>query len=53
MNRIQYLKDLLNCVSIKRKSTHELNLFTRLISMQLRDDNQTALMLIKNAQIHD
>ena len=53
MNRIQYLKNSLNRVSIKKKSTHELSLLTRLISMQLRDDNQTALMLVKNAQIHD
>ena len=53
LNRIEYLKNSLYRINIKKNRRHESSSSTRLISIQLKKDNQTSLFLVKNAQIHD
>ena len=43
----KYLDSNLYCVSIQENETHK-----KILSLQLRDDNQTVLTLIKNVHVH-
>ena len=43
----KYLDSNLYCVSIQENETHK-----KILSLQLRDDNQTVLTLIKNVYVH-
>ena len=53
LNLIKYLENNINRVSIVEKKMHQQNLLIQLISMQLNDDNQATLTLIKNAHVHE
>ena len=44
----KYLDSNLYCVSIQENKTHK-----KILSLQLRDDNQTVLTLIKNAYVYE
>ena len=44
----KYLDSNLYCVSIQENETHK-----KILSLQLRDDNQTVLTLIKNVHVHE
>ena len=44
----KYLESNLYCVSIQENETHK-----KILSLQLRDDNQTVLTLIKNVHVHE
>ena len=44
----KYLDSNSYCVSIQENKTHK-----KILSLQLRDDNQTVLTLIKNAHVHE
>ena len=44
----KYLDSNSYCVSIQENETHK-----KILSLQLRDDNQTVLTLIKNVHVHE
>jgi len=44
----KYFKINLHHVSIQKNETHQITLF-----IQLREDNQVVLILIKNAHVHE
>ena len=44
----KYLDSNSYCVSIQENETHK-----KILPLQLRDDNQTVLTLIKNAHVHE
>ena len=44
----KYFDSNLYCVSIQENETHK-----KILSLQLRDDNQTVLTLIKNVHVHE
>jgi len=48
MNISKYLKVNLHCVSIQENEAHQTSSF-----IQLREDNQAILTLIKNAHVHE